>query len=220
MKILIVEDNEILAKNLARYLEIKNFEVDKVLSVEQANIKMRSKSYELLILDVNLPWESGLTFCHKLRQKWDNISIIMLTSSNTSEDIVLWLEKWADDYVWKPFDYDELIARIKAVLRRKVVVKDEIENLNIWNTQINFLNHEVKKDNENINLSSLEFNLLKYFIKKRWEVISREELLERVWGEFDRLMFSRTVDIHIWYLRKKFWKDFIKTVKWAGYILD
>ncbi len=220
MNILIVEDNEILAKNLSRYLEMKGFSADKVISVELAKEKMLLKDYDMLILDINLPWESWLDFCGNLRLKGNNVSIIMLTSSNTSDDIIKWLEKWADDYVAKPFDYDELVARINAVLRRKQVVEKEDKNLLIWDVEVDFAKQEVRKDWELINMSSLEYNLLDYFVKKRGEVIDRVELLEEVWGEFDRLMFSRTVDVHIWYLRKKLWKDFIKTKKGAGYILE
>ena len=220
MNILIVEDNEILSKNLSRYLTLKWFNNKKVISAEDAESFITTWEFDFMILDLNLPWKDWLTYCRELREKWNNIPIIILTSSDTHEDVILWLNSWADDYIAKPFDYEELIARINAISKRIWLTK-KLNNIHkIWDIEIDFFKETVKKWEQNIYLSNLEFNLLKYFIENRQRVIDRVELLENVWGEFDRLMFSRTVDIYVWYLRKKLWQDFIKTRKWSWYILE
>jgi len=143
----------------------------------------------------------------------------MLTSRSSNSDIITGLEAGADDYLIKPFDYDILVARLDALTRRNLKNKSTTE-LNIWNYSIDLEKVEViSGDWENIHLSHLEFELLKYFAQNKEKIIDRKELYEKVWGEFEgEFMFSKTVDVYIWYLRRKLWKDIVETKKWHGYI--
>ena len=215
--ILLVEDNELLAKNIKTILDMNNFETKIVSSAEEAERENLSK-YDMIILDINLPWKNGFEFLKELRQKWENIPVLVLTSKNTSEDKVEWLELGADDYITKPFDIPEFIARIKAILRRNLWVKTNKITLNWF--EIYPDQEKVIKDGGEIWLSSLEFKLLMYFLKNRWKILSRDELYENVWWDFSEHMFSRSVDVYVSNLRKKLWNDLIKTKKWSWYYLE
>jgi len=216
-KTLIVEDNAIISKNLKRYLELKNFIAEIAESAEEADKILEEKNFDLILLDISLPWKNGKEFLENLRKSWNNTPIIFLTSRDTDEDIITGLELWADDYIPKPFDYEIVIARINSVLRR---YKKEISVTKIWNYLINFDKEEVSDWNKKIYLSSLEFKLLAFLVKNRWKVIDRATIYEEVWGNFDDFQLSRNTDIYVWYLRKKLWKDIIKTKKWSGYYVE
>ncbi len=144
----------------------------------------------------------------------------MLTSRWTKSDIIEWLNVWSDDYLVKPFDYNELLARLKSLTRRNL--KNKSNTFIKYNDfEIDLVKKEVKKLNEKIKLSSLEYDLFLYLSQNRWKVISRKELYEKVWWEFDwDFMFSKTVDVYIWYLRKKLWKDTIETKVWFWYLIN
>ena len=215
---LIVEDNKILAKNIKNILELNWFESEIVESAEEAEKKIIKNKYDLIILDINLPWKTGIDFLKQLREKWNNIAILILTSKNTIEDKVNWLELWADDYITKPFDISEFIARIKVILRRQKWIKSEkivINEFEIYPDE-----EKIFKNKAEIWVSSLEFKLLMYFIKNKWKILSRDKIYENVWWDFDNHMFSRSVDVYISNLRKKLWQDFIKTKKWSWYFIE
>lgn len=216
-KILITEDNETISKNLSRYLDLKNFETKVAESAEIADKYLKESDYDLILLDIWLPWISGIEFMKKIKKEWNNTPIIFLTSRDTDEDIVNWLDLWADDYVSKPFDYEILIARINSVLRR---YQKKTNSEKIWEYIINFDKEEIKTWDKKIFLSNLEFKLLAFLVKNRWKVIDRATIYEEVWGNFDDFQLSRNTDIYVWYLRKKLWKDIIKTKKWSGYYVD
>ena len=214
---LIVEDNELLAKNIKMILEMNQYKAKIVSSAEEAEEEINSNNYRLLILDVNLPWKNGFDFLKEIRER-KNMPILMLTSKNLVEDKVKWLELWADDYLTKPFDISELLARIKALLRRYQWISTNI--INIGELEIYPDQEKIIKNWHQIWLSSLEFKLLMYFIKNKWKILNRQKIYEDVWWDFDSHMFSRTVDVYVWYLRKKLWKDLIATKKWSGYIFN
>ena len=218
-KILITEDNSTISKNLARYLELKNFEAKVAESAEIADDFLKKDNFDLILLDIWLPWISGIEFMQKLKKEWNNTPIIFLTSRDTDEDIVNWLDLWADDYIPKPFDYEIVIARINSVLRR---YKKKSNSEIVWDYIINFDKEEIlNPDNKSkIFLSNLEFKLLSFLVKNRWKVIDRATIYEEVWGNFEEFQLSRNTDIYVWYLRKKLWKDIIKTKKWSGYYVD
>lgn len=175
--------------------------------------------YDVILLDINLPGMDGLEFCEQYRKKGKDTPIIMLTSRSTKGDIVTGLNQWADDYLTKPFDYDELLARLYTLTRRGMKQKST-SSLVAWDYTIDLEKIEVSDGEKLIKLSNLEFNLLKYFAQNNGRVIDRQELYEKVWWEFDGdFMFSKTVDVYIGYLRKKLGRELIETKKGAGYIL-
>ena len=216
--ILIVEDDKIMWKNLKLILDLNWYESIVVDSAEKAEDLLETKKFDLIVLDINLPWKNWFEFIKQLRQQWNLTPVLILTSRSQKQDVILWLEIWADDYLTKPFDMEEFIARIKAILRRTqnyLWEKIVINWYEIYPDQ-----QKVIKDWAEIWLSALEFRLLMYFIKNRGKVLSRKQIYEEVWWDFEDYMFSRTVDVYIWYLRKKLWKDFIKTKKWVGYYVE
>ncbi len=220
MKVLIIEDNEILSRNLVRYLSLKDIQWEVSFDWKDWLHKASTHFYDVVVLDINLPILDWMEVCKILREKWKDVPIIMLTSRSAKSDIIEWLNLWADDYLSKPFDYDELVARIKTLSRRNLKNKSNTK-LMVNEYTIDLEEIQVYKWKEKISLSNLEFNLFKYLAQNKWKVVSRQELYEHVWWEFDwDLMFSKTVDVYIWYLRKKLWKDLIETKKWFWYIIN
>lgn len=218
MRVLIVEDHEILSRNLQTFLKIKN--IDSLIESDgkQALYEASINNYDLIILDINLPEINGDDICIQLREKWVNTPILMLTSRSSKQDMITGLDIWADDYMVKPFDYDELYARLKTLTRRNLVNKSTT-HLYFKEYDIHVDERIVTKNQEEIKLSKLEFDLLLYFVQNKWQTLSKKELYEKVWGEYDEFSMGKTVDVYIWYLRKKFWKDTIETKKWIWYLI-
>lgn len=221
MKILIVEDNELLSNNISTYLNLKDIETKQLLTWLEVNYELTNNSYDLVILDLGLPDIEWIEVCKTIRNSWKNIPILMLTARNTINDKKSWFDAWADDYLTKPFEYEEILMRINALVRRNFTVKseniilDEDENIEL---DINL--KQVKKDWEEIHLSKLEIDLLIYLVHNKWKIITKEILLEKVWWEYDNFKISRTVDVYVWYLRKKIWKGIIQTIRWEWYIIN
>lgn len=219
MKVLVVEDNELLSRNLVRFLEIKKIESDTSFDGKEWLYKASINFYDAIILDINLPEIDGLEVCKQLREKGKNTPIIMLTSRSAKADVIIWLNNWADDYLVKPFDYDELIARLDSLTRRNLKNKSNTKII-IWEYVIDLERKEVSRGEEKIKLSTLEFDLFKFLVQNRGKVLSRKEIYEKVWWEFEEFMFSKTVDVYIWYLRKKLGKEMIETKKWFWYLIN
>ena len=219
MKVLVIEDNEILSRNIVRYLASREIFAEASLDWEEWLYKALTKHFDIIILDINLPKKDGIEICKTLREKWKEVSIIMLTSRWTNDDIVTGLDIWADDYLVKPFEYSELLARINAIYRRRmqnqsntIISFDDIE--------INLKTIEVKQNWEIVALSKLEFELLKYLAQNKSKALSREDIYEAVWWERDNdFVYGKTIDVYIWYLRKKLGKELIETVKWYWFII-
>lgn len=219
MKILVIEDNEALNRNLVRYLSLQDIHAEASFDGKDWLYKASTKYYDAIILDIQLPEIDGLSVCMNLREKWNITPIIMLTSRSAKSDIVQGLNHGADDYLVKPFDYEELIARLQSLTRRSLKNKSS-SKLEVGAYTINLEKMEVQNQWKIISLSKLEFELFTYLAKNIWRVVSRKELYEKVWGEFDGdFMFSKTVDVYIWYLRKKLDKDLIETKKWIWYMI-
>ena len=216
--ILIVEDNEVLSSNIKKYLEIKWIKSFQLFSWKWVILELVTNSYDAIILDIWLPDISWLEICEIIREKWINIPILILTSRSMTQDKILGLESWADDYLTKPFEYDELIARIHALIRRNMNIKAKI--IEIWNIKIDIDKKTIFNNNIEVSLSSTEFNLLLYLCQKKWSVLSKEEIYTKVWWEFDEFENSRKVDVYVWYLRKKLWKDIVETRRWEWYIIN
>lgn len=201
-KVLIVEDDQAMAVALRDGFTYEGFNVQ-VARDGEAGFRFASENnVDLVILDVMLPRMSGMDVCKKLRAGGNTTPIIMLTARGQEIDKVLGLKTGADDYVTKPFSFLELMARVEAVLRRFDRPRDTVESVSFGNVSVNFKRMEATKSGELMDLSPREFRLLQYFIERRGEVISRDELLDHVWG-YDDVPLSRTVDMHIAKLRQK-----------------
>ncbi|MFN3693882.1 MAG: response regulator transcription factor [Ignavibacterium sp.] len=226
-KILLVEDEESLATGLEYNLSEEGYRIDWAKDGKQA-IEMFNKSdYDLIILDIMLPYQNGFEVAAKVRAKDPQIPILMLTARTTVDDKVKGLEIGADDYITKPFHLQELLLRIKGMLKRKNwYVKSIRQNpvYKIGNCEINFDNLKFRKGKSEFNLTHFEAILLKYLIENKGRVISRKELLENVWN-MNPEVETRTVDIFISRLRKYFEDDpanpvYIKSIRSSGYIFE
>jgi DNA-binding response OmpR family regulator len=202
-KVLIVEDDQAMAVALRDGFTYEGYSVE-VARDGSAGLRVASeKRLDLVILDVMLPKMSGLDVCKQLRNTGNSTPIIMLTARGQEIDKVLGLKTGADDYVTKPFSFLELMARVEAVLRRTAVMPVEaVERAEFGNVELCFKNFEASKNGRALELSPREFKIMKYFVEHRGEVISRDQLLDAVWG-YDCLPLTRTVDMHIAKLRQK-----------------
>ena len=220
-KILIIEDDPATLMGLEDTLKEENFNVSTVMSGKMGYEKALTGEYDLIILDLMLPEKNGIDVCKDLRRNEVNTPILMLTGKKEEIDKVLGLEIGADDYVTKPFSIRELVARVKAILRRPKEVKSDIDEYSFGDVYLNFKGQEAKKGNNPIELSVMEFKVMKYFIQYEGEVIERDVLLNEVWG-YENYPSTRTVDNFILSLRKKIEDDHsnpkhLLTVHGAGY---
>lgn len=219
MRVLIVEDHQILSRNIQQYLQLKNIESIIVPNGIDALYRASTDFFDLILLDINLPGIQWNEICKQLREKWKDVPILMLTSRSSKSDMISGLEIWADDYMVKPFDYEELLARIHSLTRRNLKNKSTTF-ISIKNYTIDLVKKSVSWTEWEIKLSHLEFDLLKYFAQNIGKVLSRQEIYEKVWWEYDEFSMWKTVDVYIWYLRKKLWKELIETKKWFWYIIQ
>lgn len=218
-RILIVEDQQHIIELIRFNLEQEGYHVDEALDGEIGLEKIRQGGYDLVILDLMLPTMDGLTILKLLRQQpeFQKLSIIMLTAKSTEGDKVAGLEVGADDYVTKPFSVRELIARVKALLRR-TDEGGQAGVVEIGDLVINSDEFTVTKAGQAIELTLKEFMLLKYLAENRGRVLTRSFLLDQIWG-YEYFGESRTVDVHIRHLRSKLGDDqrLIKTIRGIGY---
>lgn len=217
MRILIVEDNEKLAKYTKQMLEEEGYAVDEAHDGETGERQARSKNHDLVILDIMLPKKDGVSVCKSLRKDNINTPIIMITAKGEVEDKIMGLDSGADDYLVKPYDMKELLARVRALLRRpqeKVLTKLEVKDIILDNSK-----HIVTKKGVAIPLTLKEYAILEYLMINAGSVITREQLLEHCW-DFAYSAFSNITDVYIKQLRKKL-KDtnekYIQTIRGVGY---
>lgn len=223
-RILIVEDEEALATILEYNLGKEGFDVVPASDGEEAMLKIDEDAPDLVILDWMLPKVSGIEVCRRIRAKPEtrNLPIIMLTARSEEADRIRGLETGADDYLTKPFSTNELIARVRAVLRRirPGLAEDKVE---VGDIIVDRVSHKVTRGDKEIHLGPTEFRLLDHLIQHPGRVFSREQLLNAVWGS-DVFVEVRTVDVHIGRLRKALNQfkqgDPIRTVRSAGYALE
>ncbi len=220
-KVLIVEDDDSMAVALRDGFEYEGYEVALARDGSAGMRMATGEDPDLIILDVMLPKITGLDICKQLRNDGNDVPIIMLTARGQEVDKVLGLKLGADDYVTKPFSFMELMARVEAVLRRTGKDKESLETYEFGDVHVDFRQHEVRKNGEPVELSAREFKLLEFFIQHRGEVISRDQLLDGVWG-YENMPFTRTVDMHVAKLRKKIEDDshdpkYLLTVHRVGY---
>ncbi len=220
MRILIVEDERRIADFIARGLKEEHYAVDIAYDGEKGMYLAEINPYDLMIFDIMLPKYEGVDMCRQLRAKKINTPILMLTARAAVKDKVAGLNAGADDYLTKPFSFEELLARVKVLLRRPTANKTPV--LKVADLELNQLNHEVKRAGKALVLTAKEFALLEYLMIHTDQVISRSMISEHVWNEqFDSM--TNVIDVHIRNLRDKiddgFKKDLIHTMRGSGYML-
>jgi two-component system, OmpR family, alkaline phosphatase synthesis response regulator PhoP len=218
--ILLVEDQDALRTTLSDRLRGEGYVVDTAKDGQEGLEKVTSSPFDLLILDVMLPYRSGFDLCRDIRQAGLATPILFLTARSEIVDKVVGFKLGGDDYLTKPFESAELIVRIEALLRRAPVQTGRGVH-QIGNLKVDFARKEVIRDSTPIHLSGREFQLLRYFIERAGKTISRAELLRAVWG-YDASAYTRTVDVHVFSLRQKLEEEpshpeLIVTVAGVGY---
>lgn len=217
MRILVIEDNQKLAGYVKKALERKSYAVDCIYDGETGEKRAILGEYDLIILDIMLPKKDGIAVCRSLREKNINIPIIMLTAKGEIDDKIEGLDSGADDYLVKPFELEELLARVRALLRRPKEKMGEI--LTAQNISIDTTNYTVTKSGKALPLTLKEYAVLEYLIRNKGRVLTRDQILEHCW-DFAFDSFSNIVDVFIKQLRKKLNgnnKVYIKTVRGIGY---
>lgn len=217
MRILIIEDQVKLATNIREYLETEGYSVTAVHDGKEGFELAMTEEIDLLILDINLPGMDGYVICTMLRQHRKNMPILMLTARTSRNEVIHGLNIGADDYLAKPFDLDELAARVRALLRRTSPEKQPV--LTLGDIAVDSNTREVTRKGKRIVLSPKEYALLEFLLHHRGTVQDRPTIINHVWGGRDDLMFSQTVDVHIAYLRRKLGKKVIETVPGKGYMI-
>jgi len=222
-RILFVEDEAAFAIGTIDRLKSEGYDVEWAKTGAAGYETAIARPFDLIVLDVMLPGKNGFDICRDLRREGVSAPVLMLTARGEVVDRVLGLKLGADDYVQKNCDPVELMARIEALLRRSRGVVGGDDRASFGSVRIDFRKHEVTRSGKRVVLSPVEFRLLEYLVERRGAVVTREELLERVWG-LDGDTMSRTVDVHVAGLRKKIESDsryprFLLTVKGTGYKL-
>ena len=220
-KILIIEDDAQIARFVELELEHEGYQVKKFDNGYDGINSLKEDDYDLLLLDLMLPGLDGIEVCNKIRE-FSNLPIVMLTAKSELEDKVEGLDTGADDYLTKPFEIEELLARIRALLRRE---KGDVESANILkilDVEVNLDAHQVKRAGQKVELTKKEYDLLVYLIKNEGIVVSRDKLLNNVWG-YNYTGETNIVDVYIRYLRSKIDEPFdeklIHTVRGVGYVM-
>lgn len=210
MKILVVEDEPKLNKGLVQGLEQRGYAVDFALDGDAGENLARMNSYDAIVLDAMLPKRDGFDVCKNLRGTGISTPILFLTARDALPDKIAGLDLGADDYLVKPFSFEELLARIRALVRRQPVILDDV--LTLDGLTLNTRSQQVAIENKRLDLTLREYALLEYLLRNRGKVISRDEILEHVWDRFFD-SFSNVVDVHLKNLRKKLPKTYAKRIE-------
>lgn len=223
-RILLAEDEEHLRENIKMNLEMEDYEVVAVKNGVDALKKFRDQRFNLVILDVMMPEMDGLEVCEQIRLEDVTIPVLFLTAKDASQDVVTGLKKGADDYLTKPFNLEELLLRVKALIKRGLTEKEKEEKLHTYTfggNKVNFLTYQAEGKQGTFVLTKKELKLLKLLIERKNEVVSRQQILQYVWG-YDVYPSTRTIDNFILSFRKYFEKDpknprFFHSVRGVGY---
>jgi DNA-binding response OmpR family regulator len=221
MRLLLVEDDERIAKFLVKGLREQTYAVDRAADGEDALYKLAVNEYDLMILDLMIPGPDGFEVCRTLRQSGSNMPVLMLTARDALEDRVTGLDTGADDYLTKPFEVSELLARVRALLRRGHIL--QLPNIQIGDLVLETRSRTVARAGKSVSVTSKEYAVLEYLARNTGRVVGRAELAEHVWDEhYDP--FSNVIDVHINRLRRKiddgYQSPLIHTRRGAGYILS
>jgi DNA-binding response OmpR family regulator len=220
MRILIVEDDRKVASFVAQALREEGYSPHVASDGENGLLKAMVEAFDLVILDVMLPGQSGFEIVRELRAREETVPVLMLTARDAREDVVTGLDSGADDYLTKPFGLDELLARVRALLRRPRA--DRPERLSCGGIELDRVRHVATREGRRLDLTPMEFRLLEYLIQRPGAVVRRTELLEKVWDmSFDPM--SNVVDVHVANLRQKLRAGgeppLVHTVRGVGYVL-
>lgn len=220
MRVLVVEDEHKIGSSLKKGLEQESYAVDLAYEGDKGYDLASTEDYDLIILDILLPGMDGIQICTKLREQNIHTPILMLTAKGQVSDKVEGLNSGADDYLTKPFAFEELLARARALIRRP---KESLgTKLNFNGLTLNILTYEVKREGKQISLSSKEFALLEYLLRHKNQILTKEQIIGHVW-DYDADVLPNTVEVYIGYLRNKVDKPFpdkkplIKTIRGFGY---
>jgi len=219
-RILIIEDDEGIVKLLRRGLAYDGYQVEVALDGETGLVLARDRHPDLVLLDLMLPGMDGLEICQRLRASGGNIPILILTARDALQDRILGLDSGADDYMVKPFELDELLARIRALLRR--TQQERVPVLTFGDLTLDISTRQVTRKNRVVPLTAKEFDLLELFMRHPRQVLTREIIFDRVWG-YDFGGESNVLDVYIRYLRQKLESNgedrLLHTVRGVGYVL-
>ena len=217
MRLLLAEDDSLLGDGIRTGLSQEGYTVDWVQDGLAADIALKTESYELMVLDLGLPKMTGIEILKKLRLRKDDLPVLILTARDTVDDRVEGLDAGADDYLIKPFDLDELTARLRALLRRHGGrASSEIIHEDIV---LDPASHAVSKEGQPVEISPREFSILHMLLEKKGKVLSRARLEESLYSWGDEIG-SNAIEVHIHHLRKKLGQKLIRTIRGVGYIID
>ena len=221
MKILLIEDEKKVARFIARGLKEQRFTVDVAHNATDGEYLFGSSSYDLVILDLMLPDKDGIEVCRAIRRRKSNLPVLMLTARDTLESKVAGLDAGADDYLVKPFAFEELLARVRALTRRGATQQQSTE-LAAGKIRLNLLTHQCLKDKKPVSLTAMEYKVLEFFMRNVGRVITRTELYEKIWG-FDFDTDTNLVDVYVNHLKKKLDEgtvSYFKTQRGSGYVFQ
>lgn len=221
MRILVIEDEKKVAHFIKRGLEEEHYAVDLAYDGETGLYMTEVNEYDLVVLDIMIPKIDGWEVLKRIRDKKNTVPILVLTAKDSVEDIVKGLDSGCDDYLTKPFEFKEFLARIRALLRRDRAEKETV--LKVADLTLSLITHKVTRGGKEIELTSKEYALLEYFMRNPGKVLTRTMISEHVWDyHFDSM--TNVIDVYVNYLRKKIDKDFepklIHTIRGVGYILS
>jgi two-component system, OmpR family, response regulator QseB len=217
MRLLLIEDDEILGDGLVAGLKMEGYAVDWLTNGKMASEALKINSYELIVLDLNLPDMDGLDILRAMRNRKDETPVMVLTAKDTISDRVLGLDSGADDFVIKPFELDEVCARLRALARRNE--GRSAPTIEYKGIVLDPASHQVTLNNDKVELSQKEFEILSFLMSNIGRVVSRSRLEESLYS-WESDIESNTVEVHIHYLRKKLDPSIIRTVRGVGYIID
>jgi len=222
MRLLVIEDETKVAQALKEGLESEHYKVVVAKTGEDGFFRVNAEVFDLIVLDVMLPGRDGIEVLTTLRKHGTQTPVLILTAKDTVEDRVLGLDSGADDYLVKPFAFPELLARIRALLRRGRI--DQVLRLKAGDLEMDLVNRKVTRNNQLLEVTAREFELLEYLLRHQNQIVSREMLTREVWKELSRATsLDNVIDVHIARLRKKVDQDFpiklIHTVRGVGFIL-
>ena len=213
--ILLVEDNQTIGQNIQKYLELEGYSVLWVQNWSYANEVVKHQEFDLVLLDLMLPGTDGLVVAKTIKQHQEQTRILMMTAKGQLEDKLEGFEVWADDYLVKPFDLEELVARIEALLRR--FVQKDVVSYGVLT--LDNLQKKIFKSWEEIKLSLKEFQILELLIRNKGMALSRLDIIEEIWGWDAGFEEDGKLDVYLSTIRRKIWKEMIETIKGYGYRL-